>query len=128
MQQERSMLTPSQAEMYRRMTIGDDALMSSLFASTERGSDALDDRTTSLVRLAALMVAGADSPAIQQEVRNAGNAGASTEQITGVLIAIARVAGSTVVMSAAPKLALALGYDVDAGLEDADAREHERES
>jgi 4-carboxymuconolactone decarboxylase len=127
MLQERKMLTPSQAEMFRRMTIGDDALMTSLFSSTAHGSDALDDRTSSLVRLAALMVAGADSPAIQLEVRNADNAGATTEQIIGVLVAIARVAGSTLVMSAAPKVALALGYDVDAGFEDTDARDHERD-
>ena len=117
------MLTPSQAAMYRRMTIGDDAQMTSLFSGAEHASGALGERTASLVRLAALIIAGADSPAYQQEVRNAINAGASPEQITGVLLAIARVAGSTVVMSAAPKLALALGYDVDAGLEDADARE-----
>jgi 4-carboxymuconolactone decarboxylase len=117
------MLTPSQAALYRRMTIGDDTLMTSLFSGADSGSVALGDRTSSLVRLAALITAGADSPAYQQEVRNAINAGASPEQITGVLLAIARVTGSTLVMSAAPKLALALGYDVDAGLEDTDARE-----
>ena len=117
------MLTPSQAAMYRRMTIGDEALMTSLFAGADRASDALGDRISALVRLAALVMAGADAPAYQQEVRNGLNAGASPEQITGVLLAIARVAGSTVVMSAAPKLALALGYDVDIGLEDADARD-----
>ena len=43
-----------------------------------------------------------------------------------MLVALARVTGSALVMSAAPKLALALGYDVDAGLEDGDAREDER--
>ena len=117
------MLTPSQAAMYRRLTIGDDALMTRLFSGAEGTIDALGDRTASLVRLAALIVADADTPAYQREVRNAINAGASPEQITGVLLAIARVAGSTLVMSAAPKMALALGYDVDAGLEDADARE-----
>jgi 4-carboxymuconolactone decarboxylase len=119
------MLTPSQAAMYRKMTIGDDALMTSLLASAEGASDALGDRTSSLVRLAALVVANADTPAYQREVRYAITAGASEEQITGVLLAVARLAGSILVMSAAPKLALALGYDVDAGLEDADARESE---
>jgi 4-carboxymuconolactone decarboxylase len=119
------MLTPSQAAMYRKLTIGDEALMTLLFSGPAGGSDVLDDRTSSLARLAALIVADADPPAYQREVANAINAGASPEQITGVLLAIARVAGSTLVMSAAPKLALALGYDVDAGLEDADARERD---
>ena len=50
------MLTPSQAAMYRRMTIGDDALMTSLFSGADRAPDALGDRTSSLVRLAALIV------------------------------------------------------------------------
>ena len=117
------MLTPSQAAMYRRMTVGDETLMASLFSEDGDAAMALDDRTSSLVRLAALVVVDADTPAYQCEVRDALAAGASPEQITAVLVAIARVAGSALVMSAAPKLALALGYDVDAGLEDADARE-----
>ena len=119
------MLTPSQAAMYRRMTLGDDVLMTLLVSRVEDASDALGVRTSSLVRLAALIVVDAAAPAYQCEVRNAINAGASPEQITGVLVAVARVAGTALVMSAAPKLALALGYDVDAGLEDADARESE---
>ena len=57
-------------------------------------------------------------PAYQREVRDALDAGASPELITAVLLAVARVAGSAVVMTAAPKVAMALGYDVDAGLED----------
>jgi alkylhydroperoxidase/carboxymuconolactone decarboxylase family protein YurZ len=117
------MLTPTQAAMYRRMTIGDEALMTVLLSGAEGTFEALGHRTASLVRLAALIVADAETPAYQREVRNAINAGASPEQITEVLLAIARVAGTSRVMSAAPKLALALGYDVDAGLEDADARE-----
>lgn len=119
------MLSPSQAAMYRRMTVGDEALMASLFSEDGSAALELDDRTSSFVRLAALIVVDADTPAYQCEVRDALAAGASPEQITAVLVAIARVAGSALVMSAAPKLALALGYDVDAGLEDADARESE---
>jgi alkylhydroperoxidase/carboxymuconolactone decarboxylase family protein YurZ len=57
-------------------------------------------------------------PAYQREVRGALDAGASPELITAVLRAVARVAGSAAVMTAAPKLAMALGYDVEAGFED----------
>jgi len=119
------MLSPSQAAMYRRLTLGDDSLMTSLFSAADRASDALDDRTAALVRLAALIVIDADTPAYQGEVRAAISAGSSPEQITCVLVAIARVAGSALVMSAAPKLALAMGYDVDDGLENASSREGE---
>ena len=118
------MLSPSQAAMYRRMTLGDDVLLTSVLSGVDSVSEAIDQRTTALVRLAALIAIDADAPAYQREVRHALDAGASPEQLTAVLLALARVMGSAVIMSAAPKLALALGYDVDAGLEDAEAREY----
>ena len=117
------MLSPAHAALYRKLTLGDELLMSSLFSGSDGASDALDERMASLVRLAALVAVDADTPAYQCEVRDAISAGVSPEQITGVLAVVARIAGSAVVMSAAPKMALAMGYDVDAGLEDADARE-----
>lgn len=120
------MLSPSQAAMYRRLTLGDETLISSLFAGSGDASGSIDQRTASLLRLSALIAVDADTPAYQCEVRDAIAAGASPEEITAVLIAIARVAGSALVMSAAPKLALALGYDVDDGLENARSREGER--
>ena len=120
------MLSPSQAAMYRRMTLGDDALLTALFSGVDGGSEALDERTTALIRLAALIAVDAETPAYQSEVRHALDAGATPEQLTAVLVALARVTGSALIMSAAPKLALALGYDVDAGLEDGDAHEYER--
>ena len=77
------MLTPSQAAMYRKLTIGDEALMTLLFSGPAGGSDVLDDRTSSLARLAALIVADADPPAYQREVANAINAGASPNKSRG---------------------------------------------
>jgi alkylhydroperoxidase/carboxymuconolactone decarboxylase family protein YurZ len=119
------MLSSSQAAMYRRLTIGDDSLMTSLFSTAGCATAVLDDRTAALVRLAALIAVDAAAPAYQGEVTAAISAGASPEQITDVLVVIARVAGSALVMSAAPKLALALGYDVDDGLENTTSREGE---
>jgi hypothetical protein len=43
--------------------------------------------------------------------------GASIDEIVGTMIAVAPTVGLTRVVSAAPELALALGYDVDAALE-----------
>jgi hypothetical protein len=43
--------------------------------------------------------------------------GATFDEIVGCLIAVAPVVGLARVVSAAPELALALGYDVDAALE-----------
>jgi len=119
------MLSPAQAAMYRKLTLGDVSLMTSLFSAAGGPSEVLDDRTAALVRLAALIVIDADTPAYQGEVRSALAAGSTPDQITEVLVAVARIAGSALVMSAAPKLALALGYDVDDGLENACSREGE---
>lgn len=119
------MLSPSQAALYRRLTLGDKRLITSLMSESDSESDALDRRTSSLLRLAALIAVDADTSAYQCEVRDAISAGVTPEQITGTLAVVARIAGSSLLMSAAPKLALALGYDVDAGLEDADARDSE---
>ncbi len=122
------MLSPSQAALYRRLTLGDVSLMTTLFSTADRTSDVLDDRTAALVRLAVLIAVDADAPAYQCEVTAAISAGASPEQITDVLVVIARIAGSALVMSAAPKLALAMGYDVDDGMENDRVRAKVRRS
>ena len=117
------MLSPAQAAVYRKIAIGDEAAMTSLFAESEGLPTLLDARMSAVAHLAALIVVDAGAPAYQREVRIALGAGLSPDQITGVLLAVAPIAGSALVMSAAPKLALALGYDVDAGLEDSELRE-----
>jgi 4-carboxymuconolactone decarboxylase len=45
------------------------------------------------------------------------DAGASYDEIVGTLIAVMPIVGVARVVSAAPKLGLALGYDVSAALE-----------
>jgi hypothetical protein len=47
--------------------------------------------------------------------------GASCDEIAGCLVAVLPTVGVARVVSAAPKVALALGYDVDAALELVDA-------
>lgn len=43
--------------------------------------------------------------------------GATVEEIVGVLIAVAPTVGVARIVSAAPELALAVGYDIDSALE-----------
>ncbi len=112
------MLSASQEATFRRLAIGDDALLASLFSFHDDAGDALDQRTASLVRIAALVMGDAKRPAYLREVRHAVDAGATPDEITAVLFAVASVAGSARVMAAAPRLAMALGYDVDWALED----------
>ena len=119
------MLSPSWAALYRRLAVGDYALMASLFAGSDGDSNALDRRAVSLVRLAALVVIDANTPAYQCEVRDAIAAGASPEQITSVLTAIAQLVGSSRLMSAASSWQWRSGSMSTPGLEDADALESE---
>ena len=122
------MLSDQQAALYRRLTMGDAALFAALLSSPRGGSaqsaSDLDPRCAALVRVAALIAAGATEPAYLREVQEALALGATPEEVTAVLAAVAPITGSAHIMDAAPKLALALGYDVAAGLEDTDAREH----
>jgi alkylhydroperoxidase/carboxymuconolactone decarboxylase family protein YurZ len=74
----------------------------------------LDPKVHALVALLALDAA----PASYQWVVGAALAsGATLEEIVGVLIAVAPTVGVARVVSAAPELALALGYDIDKALE-----------
>jgi alkylhydroperoxidase/carboxymuconolactone decarboxylase family protein YurZ len=78
----------------------------------------LDAKTHSLVRLGALIAIDAAPPSYMWAVESALAHGATNEEIVGVLVAVMPSVGSGRVVSAAPRLSLALGYDVGAGLED----------
>ena len=112
------MLTGSQASLLRLISIGDESFLRSGSGDAGHPSMALDDRTASLVRLASLVAGGAPLPAFQREVHAALDAGASVDEILSLLLVLCQPAGTTAVISAAPKLAMALDYDVDAGLEE----------
>jgi 4-carboxymuconolactone decarboxylase len=116
-------MDPTQATTYRRITIGDPGLLATIMSDSHAGRGMIDERTSALVCVAALIAADAEDPAYLLEIREALGAGVTAEQITGVLLAVARIAGSARVMSAAPRVAMALGYDVERGLEDSDAWE-----
>ena len=73
---------------------------------------ALDRRTRALIRLAALLVLGAPTASIQWAVELASATGADVETLTGVLLAAAPAAGTAQLSESAPRLALALGFDL----------------
>jgi alkylhydroperoxidase/carboxymuconolactone decarboxylase family protein YurZ len=85
----------------------------------------LDPKTHALVRLGALLAADAAPSSYQETVEAALAAGATIDQIVGTVIAVAPTVGLARIVSAAPELALALGYDVDAALETQELGEQE---
>ncbi len=102
----------------RRLAVHDDALLEAF--ATEGGSfsaSVIDERTAALVRVAATIAVDAAPSSFQHAVAVALAAGATSEEIVAILEAVTPVTGAARVVQCAPKVALALGYDVDAALE-----------
>src|SRR4051812_35426995 len=77
----------------------------------------LDGRTYALVRIAALVAVDAAPFSYLDAVEAARRWRVSKEEIAGCLVAMLPALGVARVVTAAPKLGLALGYDVGAALE-----------
>ena len=103
----------------RRLALNDEATVTSLVGASLEPDElaALDAKTFALVRLAAVLVLGAPSVTYQWATQAALAAGASDDEIIGTLCAVIPVPGLTRAVSAAPELAIALGYDVDEAIE-----------
>ena len=80
----------------------------------------LDPKMAALLVLAVAVAIGSSSSCLRWSVSRALAAGASAEEITDVLLVTAPMAGLGRVVSAAPDLAAALGYDIEAALYDPD--------
>jgi alkylhydroperoxidase/carboxymuconolactone decarboxylase family protein YurZ len=102
----------------RKLTLRDDGFIDAVLE--EHASPApsgLDPRAHALVRIAALIAMDAAPPSYMSAVSAGLDAGLSREEIVGTLVAVTPVVGVARVVSAAPNLGLALGYDVAEALE-----------
>jgi alkylhydroperoxidase/carboxymuconolactone decarboxylase family protein YurZ len=106
-------------ETLRRLAIHDDAFVESVLACGfgDTSASGLDAKTQALARVGALVAVGASTPEYLSVVGLGLAAGASFDEVVGVLVAVMPSIGADRVVTAAPRLALALGYDVDEGLE-----------
>jgi 4-carboxymuconolactone decarboxylase len=84
------------------------------------GTLALDPKTRALLHMGVLVALGSPAVCLEWSAGRALAAGASEDEITDVLLAIAPVAGLGRVVCAAPDVATALGYDIAAALEELD--------
>jgi len=98
-------------ERLRRLTINAPNSAGLTFCAND--AEELDPRSAALVRIAALVAVGGANPSYGELVDAAVSAGASAAEIVGVLVDVASVVGLPAIVSAAPKVALALGYDAD---------------
>ena len=83
----------------------------------------LDPKTHALVRLGALVALDAAPASYQWNASMALASGATVDEIVGVLIAVAPTVGLARVVSAAPAVAAAIGYDIDAALEEVNGKD-----
>jgi 4-carboxymuconolactone decarboxylase len=83
-------------------------------------ASALDPKTVALLQVAVSVTLGSPAVCLEWSAGRALAAGASEDEIADVLLAIAPVAGLGRVVSAAPDVAAALGYDIAAALEEPD--------
>ena len=106
---------PRRAGLLRRLAMGDEGTFESVFVgeSTDIDAAVLGDKTRAVVRLAALIATEALSPSYQWVVTTARAAGVREDELIGVLVTVGPIVGVARVASAAPALALALGFDLD---------------
>jgi 4-carboxymuconolactone decarboxylase len=102
--------------LLRRLALNDEESVGMVLGSGADAavSAALRPKVDVLVQLGALLALGAATSSLRATVERAINAGATEAEIVGVLVAVAPAVGLARVVSAAPRLALAIGYDLEA--------------
>jgi 4-carboxymuconolactone decarboxylase len=103
----------------RKLALRDERYIDALL-QTDRTNPALagiDERAHALIRIGALIALDASPAAYMDSVGKALQAGATREEIVGTLITVLPTVGVARVVTAAPNLGLALGYDVNVALE-----------
>jgi 4-carboxymuconolactone decarboxylase len=102
----------------RRLAVHDEELLDRIAVEgSSFPTSAIDERTAALLRVAATVAVDAALASFQSAVALALAAGATSDEIVASLEAVTPVTGTARVVQCAPKVALALGYDVDAALE-----------
>jgi alkylhydroperoxidase/carboxymuconolactone decarboxylase family protein YurZ len=108
-------------QQLRRLAMHDDALLEEIAVKASSfAAPVIDERTQALARVAATVAVDAANSSFQQTVTHALAVGATMDEIVATLEAVTPVTGAARVVQCAPKVALALGYDVDAALEQLD--------
>jgi 4-carboxymuconolactone decarboxylase len=100
-------------ELLRRLAINDACFAELGADGAGLWSGELDARTMALVRIAALVAVDGAVPSFGAQTDAAVSVGATAAEIVDVLVGVIPVVGLPRVVAAAPKLAMALGYDTD---------------
>ena len=108
-------------EHLRRLAVHDDSFLDAIAVDgSSFAASVIDEKTEALMRVAATVAVDAAPSSFQHAVALAQAAGATCNEIVATLEAVTPVAGAARVVQCAPKVALALGYDVEEALEQLD--------
>ncbi len=102
--------------LLRLLALNDEETVKRALRSTpEPGEETvLRPKVDLLIRLGALIALGATTNSLQVIVERAIEAGATEAEIVAVLLAVSPAVGLVRVVSVAPRLAAAIGYDLEA--------------
>jgi 4-carboxymuconolactone decarboxylase len=102
-------------QLLRRLALNDEKVVGSVLSRAAGVSvpPALDRKAEALVQVGALLSVGAPTASLRWTVEYAQSSGATDEEILGVLVAIGPAVGLACVVAGAPRLALAMGYEID---------------
>ena len=104
-------------DLLRRLALNDEKAVRAVLQDTPMPAAldrvGLDFKTQTLVRLGALLSVGAATDSCRLAVDLARAAGADDEELVGALVAIGPAIGFARLVAVAPRLALAIGFDID---------------
>jgi 4-carboxymuconolactone decarboxylase len=104
-------------DLLRRLALNDEKVLGMVLTrrvSDDRGGE-LTPKVELLVRLGALLSVGATTPSLREAVDQAVAAGATLSEIVGVLVSVGPAIGVAGLVACAPRLAMAIGYDLENG-------------
>ncbi len=110
-------------ERLRRLAISDASFLEDRADPMGSELGGLDAKSLALVRLGALVAVGGAEPSYGAQADAAVDAGATAVEIVDVLAGVIPVVGLPCVVAATPKVALALGYDLNEEVENKSARD-----
>jgi 4-carboxymuconolactone decarboxylase len=107
----------SAIDLLRRLALNDERVLEMVLHDRcePTGGTELGPKVELLVELAALLAVGAVTPSLREAVDHATVAGASRSEIVGVLVPVGPTIGLASLVVSAPKLAMAIGYDLEDG-------------
>ena len=111
-------------DILRRLAVMDEGVVQDQagLGLGQGGPWVMDPKTAALVQMGALVAIGSPAVCLEWGVSRALAAGATEDEITDVLLAVATAAGLGRVVGATVGVADGLGYDVQAALLDPDDR------